>query len=158
MIEFLLQLNSIAWILSNALIAYIAFAVPGFVVLYYILYDPKATTAGKLIFRFMLSLVGIILLVFIGTFVDPTGGRNWATLPHDVEFWRPTLRLLIYGYVAFTITSLAVFLALRKWWPGLVKTAPDEALVKVRHTSEIPIVKPPNVEQAPLGPAGNSGA
>lgn len=135
-------INPIAWVLSNLILAYIALGVVVFVIMYYALFDPKATTGGKLIFRFMLSLVGIIFLVFIGIFVDPIAGRSWSQIAPDVEWWRPLLRLLVYGYVAFTVTSLAVLLVKRKWFPSRLRIAPEKELIKVRHeTSEIPIVK-----------------
>lgn len=136
-------INPIAWVAANLILAYTALALVVFVVLYYALFDPKATTGGKFIFRFMLSLVGIIGLVFLGIFVDPPPTRGWGVYPDYVDWWRPLLRLLVYGYVAFTVTSLAVLLVLRKWFPHKLKTAPSQELVKVRHeTSEIPIVKP----------------
>lgn len=132
--------NNFAWVAGNILVAYTAFAIIVFVIAYYVLFDPKATTAGKFIFRFMLSLVGVIVLVFIGTYIDPSPNRGWAVLPPDVTTWRPVLRLLIYGYVAFTITSLAYLLAIRKWRPNTVKSDQDRDLVEPRHTKENPII------------------
>lgn len=135
-------INTLAYVIANLLVIYISIGVVAFVIGYYVLFDPSATTAGKMIFRFFLSLVGIIGLVFIGTFINPVGDTSWDTLPLGIEPWRPILRLLIYGYVAFTITSLAVLLWLRKYRPNRIKSAPDRILVKVRHdTSELPIVK-----------------
>jgi hypothetical protein len=133
-------INNFAWVAGNILVAYTAFAIVVFVIGYYVLFDPRATTAGKFIFRFMLSLVGVIILVFIGTYVDPSPNRDWSFLPPDVKSWRPILRFLIYGYVAFTITSLAVLLAIRKWRPNKVKSAQDRDLVELRHTKEIPVI------------------
>jgi hypothetical protein len=138
--DFFLFVNSFAWVAGSILVAYIAVAIVVFVIGYYVLFDPGATTAGKLIFRFMLSLVGVIILVFIGTYIDPSPNREWSFLPPDVTSWRPLLRFLIYGYVAFTITSLGVLLALRKWKPNRIKSAPDINLVKLRHTNDIPTV------------------
>lgn len=139
-------INPIAWALSNVILAYTAIALVIFVIMYYALFDPKATTGGKLIFRFMLSLVKVIFLVFLGIFIDPAAGRSWSEIAPDVEWWRPLLRLTIYGYVGFTITSLAVLLIKRKWFPHTIKIAPaDGELVKVRHeTNEIPVVKRPH--------------
>lgn len=135
-------INTVAWVLSNVILAYVSLALVVFVIMYYVLFDPRATTGGKLIFRFMLSLVGVVSLVFIGIFVDPVTDRQWYAYPNGVEVWRPFLRLVIYGYVAFTITSLAVLLVRRKFRPNSIKIAPSQPLVKVRHeTSEIPIVK-----------------
>ena len=135
-------INSVAWVVGNVFLAYTAFALIAFIIAYYTIFDPKATTGGRLIFRFMLSLAGVIVLVFIGIYVDPSPGRSWFDFPVDsVEWWRPLLRLVIYGFVAFSITSLAWLLAVRKWWPYRVKKASDINLVKVRHTSEIPVIK-----------------
>lgn len=142
MIE-LLDLSQIVWIIGNIVIAYVAFALVVFVVGYYALFDPSATTAGKLLFRFMLSLVGIMLLAYLGVFLFPTTGSAWHTLPPTVTWWWPLLRLVVYGYIAFAITSLAILLVLRKWFPKRIKSAPDKSYVKVRHdTEEIDIVKP----------------
>ena len=136
-------INPVAWVVANMVLAYIAFALVVFVVMYYALFDPRATTGGRFIFRFMISLVGVIGLVFLGIFVDPTPDHEWFSYPGDyVEWWRSVLRLFIYGYVAFTITSLAVLLVKRKWFPSRIEAIAPQQLVKVRHeTSEIPIVK-----------------
>lgn len=131
-------INSFAWVGGNIAVAYIAIVLIVFVAGYYALFDPGATTAGKFVFRFSLSLVGVIGLVFIGLFVDPSAGREWFTYPGDVAIWRPLVRLAVYGYVAFTITALAVLLAVRKWRPHLLRTAPDRDLVKVRNPKEQP--------------------
>lgn len=134
-------INSFAWVGSNILIAYIAIVVVVFVVAYYVIYDPGATTGGKFIFRFMLSLVGVIGLVFVGTFIDPAQSREWFSYPGDVASWRPLIRFAIYAYVAFTTTSLAAVLFIRRWFPHLIKKASDLTLVKPRNTSEIKTIK-----------------
>ena len=135
-------INTIAWIGSNLALAYIAIVVVLFVVMYYVFFDPKATTAGKMIFKFMLSLVGILFLVYIGVFVNPVGAGPFHPPAEYVEPWRPILRLVVYGYVAWTVTSLAIALILRKWFPHKVKKKADLALVKPRHdTGDIPTVK-----------------
>lgn len=127
------QVNTFAWVASNLLIGYIGIALIVFVVGYYLLFHPGATTAGKLIFRFALSLVGVIGLVFISLFINPREGAAWNLYPGDVYWWRPAARFIVYAYVSYTITSLTVLLAVRKWRPGLIQTAPDEdTLVKVR--------------------------
>jgi len=133
-------INTVAWVGANFLIAYSCVAIILFVIGYYILFDPRATTGGKLIFRFMLSLVGVIGLIFVGVFVDPAGNREWFTYPGDVDVWRPLIRFGIYFYVSFTITSLAILLVIRKFKPSLVRKASDLNLVKPRHTNEIPII------------------
>lgn len=134
-------INEWVWIGSNVLLAYVSVAIVIFVAGYYFLYDPRATTGGKFIFRFMLSLVGVIGLIFVGTFIDPSPNRMWFAYPGDVAWWRPIVRFAIYAYVAFSITSLSVLLGLRKWRPDLIKKASDLDLVKPRNTSEIPIIR-----------------
>lgn len=134
-------INAIAWIGANIIVAYIALVVVLFVVMYYIFFDPGATTAGKMIFRFMLSLVGVIGLVYIGIFIDPSRQGPFQHA-EDVAEWRPIIRLVVYAYVAFTITALAITLVMRKWFPQKVKKKQDLKLVKPRHdTSEIPIIE-----------------
>ena len=143
-------INAVAWVFGNVVLAYTAIALLAFLVAYYSIFDPSATTGGKLIFRFMLSLAGVIVLVFIGIFVDPSPDQGWFIFPEDyVEWWRPLMRLAVYVFVAYSISSLSWLLAVRKWWPHKVKKASDINLVKVRHTSEIPIVVlPPDQEVA----------
>lgn len=133
--------NTIMWIGANLFLAYTAILILLFVLMYYVFFDPKATTAGKMIFRFMLSLVGIIGLVVIGVFFDPSPGSGpFSTPPETVEVWRPLLRFAVYAYVAWTITSLAAALFVRKWFPNKVRKKADLGLVRPRHdTSEIPI-------------------
>lgn len=132
--------NTVAWVLANLTILYIGVFVLAFVIMYYIFFDPNATTAGKMIFRFMLSLVGVIGLVFIGIFVDPIGGRTPLSYDGEAEWWRPLVRFGVYAYVAFSITTLAIALVMRKWFPHKVKKKADLALVKPRNdTSEIPL-------------------
>lgn len=135
-------INAVAWVLGNVLLAYTSFALITFLIAYYTIFDPSSTTGGRLIFRFMLSLAGVIVLIFVGIYVDPLPDRQWSTFPAEsVDRWRPLLRLAVYGFVAFSISSLAWLLAVRKWWPHKVKKASDINLVKVRHTNEIPIIK-----------------
>lgn len=124
--------NAIAWILSNILVAYIALALLVFVTGYFILFDPGATTAGKFVFRFAVSLLGVIGLIVISLFFDPSHGREWFSYPTDVLFWRPFIRLLAYGYVAYAVTALAILIAVRKWKPDLLRTALDRELLKER--------------------------
>lgn len=132
MISLLNDLNPIFWIVSNLLIAYIGVILLFFVSTYALLFDPSATTAGKLVFRFTLSLVGVIGLVFIGVFINPTAVNEWWEYPGDVFWWRPIVRSVVYGYVAYTVTSLWIFLFLRKFKPHRLKTAPDLELVVPR--------------------------
>lgn len=131
-LSFLNCFNQVAWVLSNVLVAYIVLALIVFVVGYYALFNPKLTTAGKLIFRFAVSLICVLGLVFVGIFINPTSQTAWFDFPGDVQAWRPAIRLAGYMYVAYSITSLVRFLILRKWYPHKLKTATDRDLVKPR--------------------------
>lgn len=134
-LEWIHNFNSIAWVVSNILVAYIAAVLIIFVVGYFSLFDPRATTGGRFIFRFALSLIGVIGLVFISLFIDPRLGAMWYMYPGDVLLWRPSVRLIAYAYVAYTITGLAVLLVVRKWFPHKLRTAADRELVKDRRNS-----------------------
>lgn len=141
-IEFLEVINPAIWILTNTILIYISIALTVFVISYQVFFDPKSTTGGRMIFRFALSLLLVILVVGIGIFVDPRMQFSWRTYPADIIWWRPTVRLIGYGYVAYTITALSVFLWKRKFRPESLKTAPDKLLVKPRHdTDEIKTIK-----------------
>jgi hypothetical protein len=124
-------INSFSWITANLLQAYTAAVLLFFVVAYYFWYDPKATTAGRFVFRFMVSLLGVMALIYIGSWLDPAPGRRWNEYPGDVLWWRPILRLVVYTYVAFSITAISAVLVMRKFWPHKLKTADKETL-KVR--------------------------
>ncbi len=126
------HINALAWIGSNFLIAYDAGVLFLFVLFYFIVFNPNSTTAGKVLFRFLLFLVGVIGLSFIGSWVDPQPGRGLFDYPTDVVFWRPLVRFLVLSYGAFTVTSLMVLLVIRKWWPHLLRTSADLELVKPR--------------------------
>lgn len=138
--DFFTFMNPIFWVFSNLLILYIGLVLLVFVGGYWYLFDPKATTGGKFIFRFTLSLLFLIALVFIGVWLDPRQGAAWFQYPGDILPWRPLARFAAYSFVAYTITSLAVLLAIRKWWPHLLKTAKDKDLVVPRKTGPIPTI------------------
>lgn len=129
-LDFIHAFNHFAWITVLLLLVYISVFVIVFAVYYPIVFNPKATTVGKNIFRFFMSLVGVIGLLVIGLYVEPiTDGRSPYEYVEDVLIWRPFVRLIIYGYVAYSITSLVIVLIIRKYWPYKLRTALD---VKVR--------------------------
>lgn len=142
-------INTVAWVLGNVLLGYSAVVLVVFLGAYFYFFDPRATTGGRLIFQFMLSLVGIISLNVIAVFIDPSRDNAWYIYPDDVDPWRPTVRLIVYGFVAYAVTSLVILLILRKWFPNRVKKASDIEL-KVR-TSENPTIEVPQppVEEEP---------
>lgn len=124
--------NSIFWVAANMTIIYIGVTLLAFLFFYYRWFDPKVTTAGQFIFRFTMSLLGIIALVFIGIFIDPRASIAWFTYPGDVIWWRPAVRLLAYGYVAYTVTGLAVLIYMRKFHPHRLRTARDREMLTPR--------------------------
>lgn len=130
--NWVMEANAYAWIVSNLLVAYIGIGLIVFIVGYYYLFDPRKTTAGQQIFRFAASLGGVIGLIFISLFIDPTVGREWFTYPGDVLIWRPIARLVAYTYIAYTITGLAVLLFIRRFYPEKIRTSNDKDLVQPR--------------------------
>lgn len=131
-------INPGLWFIANLLVGYITIVVMSFTLAYYFMFDPNATTGGKLIFRFFVSLDGLVLLASVRVFLDPIPDRNWWEIPEHIDVFRPLVLCVIYGYVAFTITSLSVFLVIRKLAPHKVRKANDQPLLKVRSdTSEI---------------------
>jgi len=102
-----------------------------FAIAYPILFDPRATTAGRLILNFVGSLIGIVGLVFIAVFIDPRAGGLWFEFPGDVLWWRPAVRFLAYAYVAYSLTGLVALLWMRKFRPQRLHTAPEETTIPV---------------------------
>lgn len=139
--EHLNNFNSVIWVISNVALAYSGIALVIFIVAYYLVFDHTATTGGKILFQFMLSLVGVMFLAFVGVFINPSPDRSWIDFdPNTVDAWRPILRLIVYGFVAYAISALITLLALRKWYPHRIRKASDILSIKVRHTAEIPII------------------
>ena len=141
-VDFLETINPVLWIISNLALLYIGIVLIAFAILYVIWFDPKATTGGKMIFRFAYSLSLVVAVIFVGIFIDPRHDIPWYEYPGDIMWWRPIILLAAYGYVSFTISALVRFLWKRKFRPEKLKTAPDKLLVKPRHdTAEVPITK-----------------
>ena len=141
-VEFLEWLNPTLWVIVNLALIYIGVLLLAFTILYPTLFEPSATTGGKMIFRFALSSSMVVALIVVGIFIDPSHDIPWYEYSGDTIWWRPIVRLGAYLYVAYTITSLVTFLWKRKFYPQKLKRAPDKELVKPRHdTSEIPTIK-----------------
>ena len=141
-VDFLEWLDPIFWVIANLGLIYIGVLLLAFTVLYPTLFDPSATTGGKMIFRFVLSLSMVVALIVVGIFIDPRHDIPWYEYPGDTIWWRPTIRLAVYTYISYTITSLVIFLWKRKFYPQKLKRAPDKELVKPRHdTAEVPTIK-----------------
>jgi hypothetical protein len=126
--------DAVDWVVANVILAYIAFVLLIFVIGYYVLFDPKSTTAGRFIFRFAVSLVLIVGLTFVGLFVDPKHDEMWFQYPVEIAWWRPFVRLIGFGYAAFAVTSLTILLGYRKWAPSKLRTAKDLEILKLRHS------------------------
>lgn len=141
-VDFLEWLNPTLWVIANLTLIYIGVLLLAFTILYPTLFDPSATTGGKMIFRFALSSGMVVALIVVGIFIDPRQDIPWYAYPGDTIWWRPTIRLAAYTYVSYTITSLVIFLWKRKFYPQKLKRAPDKELVKPRHdTAEVPTIK-----------------
>lgn len=144
-VDILESINPVLWVLTNLLLMYVGVALLFFVMAYQVLFDPRATTGGRMIFRFALSLGLVVSVIVVGIFVDPIYDIPWHAYPGDTIWWRPIVRLGAYAYVAYTITALIIFLWKRKFRPERLRTAPDKLLVKPRHdTAEIPTIKENN--------------
>ena len=115
--------NTIAWVTSNILVLTIFVSATAFVILYPLFFRFEATTAGILIWRAVLSFALIAALSVIGLFVD--GRVDWWVLPIDVAWWRPTVRLVVFGFIAYTFGSLVGLVIVRRFWPSRVKIHPE---------------------------------
>ena len=141
-VDFLEWLNPTIWVIANLALIYIGVLLLAFTILYPTLFDPRATTGGKMIFRFALSLSLVVAIIVVGIFIDPRHDIPWYEYPGDTIWWRPIVRLGACLYVAYTITSLVTFLWKRKFYPQKLKRTPDKELVKPRHdTAEVPTIK-----------------
>ena len=136
MLDWLIEINTVLWVMSNALVGYIALASVLFVVGYLILFDPLTTTAGKIVFRLMVSLAGVMVLVVIGVFLDNRPDQDWLTFRGDTIWWRPGVRLIVYGYLAYATTTLLSFLMVIKWFPSRLKTPRDKELIHLRNEGD----------------------
>lgn len=125
--------NPVLWVVANVLLAYSGVALFVFVFGYLALFNPFLTTVGRYLFLFMVSLLGVTCLSFVGIFVDPAPDSVWYRYPtHMVEWWRPGLRFVVYSFVAITVSMLSVVLVYRKWFPHKLRTARDLELITPR--------------------------
>lgn len=124
-------LNDVLWVAGNIVGLLIFFAATAFSILYWVWFDPRLTTAGRLIHQAILSVAGFGLLTVLGIFIN--GATDWFDRPGYVEWWRPFVRFAIYALIAYTFSRLVRLLYLRKFHPERIKTAPNEAtLVRPR--------------------------
>lgn len=135
--DWLTEINAVLWVSSNVLVGYITLAVYVFIIGYYALFNPRATTAGRLLFNLLVSLAFVMTLVFIGVFIDNRPDEDWLSFRGDTLWWRPSLRIMGYGFLAYAVTALIVFLAKVKWFPHLLKTSRDKELIRLRHERAI---------------------
>ena len=92
MVNFLEWINPIVWVITNLILIYVGIALIAFVSLYQTLFDPKATTGGKMIFRFAWSRGLVVAVIFVGIFIDPRHDIPWYEYPGDTIWWRPVAR------------------------------------------------------------------
>lgn len=124
--EFVDVVNGFAWVFGNFVLGVSTFLLIVFVIAYPILFDPRATTVGRYLLRFLFGLVGVVGLVFIGTFVDPR--YPWYEYPPDIVVWRPIFRAVVYAFMFYGLVSLSVLLVARKWFPDKMRSAPEDTL------------------------------
>ena len=125
--------NTFFWVAGNLVAASVFVSSLLFSVLYPILFNPSLTSAGKLIWRAILSIAGFGLLVVTGLFID--GQVEWWQMPADIAWWRPVTRLAVYLLIAYTFASLVWLLIARRFWPHTLRTAPplpDEDTLNVK--------------------------
>ena len=115
-------INQWLWAASNLTILYIFVAGILFLAAYTILFNPSLTTAGKFIWRTVLSLIVLTFLDFLRVYVDPA--RPWYEMRDDMAEWRPAATFAINVFVAYNFTMLAAFVIRRRFKPARVKTAP----------------------------------
>jgi hypothetical protein len=91
-----------------------------FVLLYSVLFDPRLTTAGRIIRRtmFALLLLGVVALVRV--------------VVTDLPDWWPMVRIVVWVYLVYSFASLATLVVMRRFWPQKVKTRPDEDTIEPR--------------------------
>lgn len=141
-VNFFEWINPALWVIANLCLIYIGITLILFVVLYQVFFDPRATTGGRMIFRFALSLSFVVAIIVLGLFVDPRHDLPWYLYPIDTSWWRPAARVVAYGYVAYTISALVWFLYHRKFHPEKLRRAPDRMLVTPRHnTAEVDVIE-----------------
>lgn len=110
-------MNEFLWPLANVLVVYVTLALLTFCIGYPILFNPRASTTGRGILRFAISLLGVMVLVFVSLFVDPRDDVPWWVLPVGVDVWRPVVRVVVYGFASYAVTALGVTLHLRRFRP-----------------------------------------
>lgn len=119
-----MDINTVFWVAANyaGLVVFIASGL--FTILYIIFWNPRVTTAGWLIWSAFLAITLFGLNQVLGVWVD--GRTSVYELPTDVAWWRPVVRLIAMGVVAYTFARLVTFVVVRRFWPDRVKIAPPE--------------------------------
>ncbi|AWN03252.1 hypothetical protein PBI_CAMILLE_5 [Microbacterium phage Camille] len=121
-------ITDVLWIVDNLLANVASFGIITAAIAYYTLFDPRATTAGRMVFRFMVSLAGVIALSLVAEAFGATKDTTWWV----------ALAMIVYGYLVYTIIALLTFMVIRKWKPSRVKKKADLNLMKPRtDTTEI---------------------
>ncbi len=104
-------INPALWIVANLQLVYLSGALVAWVAGYGLGFRWWTTPAGRQVFAFTASLLGVVGLVFIGTFVNPQ--RPWWEAPPEVFEWRPILRYAVYLAVSITLTRMVASLVQR---------------------------------------------
>lgn len=104
------DINPFFWVISNALLVIVSAALTFYVIFYFFWFKWWEHAGGRLIMAFTSSLLGVIFLVLVGLTSNPAGSFAY---PVDTLVWRPFIRMIVYGAVAFTIIRLDVTLIAR---------------------------------------------
>jgi hypothetical protein len=124
----LLEWNTILWVVGNLTALSIAVSALAFSVLYRLFFNPRLTSAGASIERAVFSVAGFGVLAVIGLFLD--GSVDWWILPEHTAWWRPTLRMVVYGYIAYAFGHLVYTLVVYRFFPRRVKARPFDVMTR----------------------------
>jgi hypothetical protein len=116
-------LNSWIWVASNILVFAVFVGAALFSIGYPLLFKIQ-TTGGWRMWRAILSIAGFGFLSVLGVFVDPET-TPWWQLPPSVIWWRPIVRLLVFGVVAHSFASLCAYLLQRRFAPNRLVIRPE---------------------------------
>jgi hypothetical protein len=109
------NINPWLWTLANIELGLFFFFIAFYVVFYWLAFDIHDTEAGERIYSTLRSLFWIALLGFIGTYVNPH--LPFYVYPEDTFWWRPLLRVILYGVVTLSIFRLDL-LVFNRWRHG----------------------------------------
>jgi hypothetical protein len=115
--------NSFLWVSSNILLAVIFISSITFSIAYPLLFKIE-TTGGWRVWRAIMSVSGFAVISVIGIFVNPQT-TPWYAIPPNTLWWRPIVRVLIFGLIAHSFASLVSYLIKRRFFPITLTVRPE---------------------------------